>query len=1032
MSQEITQPQPSEQPLQHPSVQPGVHPISQFAARLDLHTRVLVFFSLLTLILSWPLPVRIFGWVPGVEQWAFDESTFVWNIWYFKHSIIDNLSSPLHSDLIYYPLGIDLVLYTYNFFNALIAQPLHVAISLVFASNITVLLSTILSGYGAFLLARYLLVRMIDDVRRTTDGGRQTTEHASRITHHELLITLSSLLAGVLYAFASNRAIYATLGHYDMVTTQWIPFYALTLLQSLDPWRSPAQRRRSALLAGIFFAFNGLAEMITAVFLAIFTLIVVAVKIAEARMSGDADARKRGSEEAMGRRGEEPKIDADQTTDDRRPTTEHAPRITHHALRITLPALAITGIVSFLLWSPVLIPILVQFLTDDFSLKGWGEAIPLSTDLLGWFTPTVVHPIFGGDLVTNLRTVLVNWTLPADMETGFRDVNTVFLGWVSAALALLGAIIYRRQVKIWTWTALIFGIFTLGPFLQINGRYRFDLDGVETSFPLPFALLHYIPIVKANRAPNRNSVLLMLGLAVLAAFAVYWIGERIKKKELRMGSEAVRKLATPILCSSLIFLVLFEHLALPLPLSDAQVPAVYETIAADPQPVSVMHAPLGWRNSFGVLGAERTLIQYYQSVHQKPMLGGNISRAPDFKMDYFQRIPFFQAIIEIESGRALSPELAAAAADQADQMIYLYNVGYVLLMPPIYERYPYADTWQATWNFFKEILPLEPQPFWTGEGIEAYRVVQPEGTDHFRVTLGQPGSFPYRAEGWDDVESDAPYGLPATWATAQQSCLLVPLRQVQAQADYQVTAQIHPFAYPGSPEQTATLLVNGQRFSNVSLANEWQTPAWTIPGAQLRNSVNEICLDWGYAAVPRQVLGGNRFIGATGVEMPLDVELNSFADGAFMSLFTEESGEQIDASAGRRGVNVTVLDPRNGQILEMQGFDTAANEFESEKLANFLNNVQPGHLVMVASRGEAGAFLIEEAVAGLRSLGADVTLDHLQQNYFSIVGVKGAGPGTAAQEIGAAGAYLRFSLTSTDRRSLAAAVGEVGVGRAGD
>jgi hypothetical protein len=521
----------------------------------------------------------------------------------------------------------------------------------------------------------------------------------------------------------------------------------------------------------------------------------------------------------------------------------------------------------------------------------------------------------------------------------------------------------------------------------------------------------------------------MLGLAVLAAFAIYWIGTKIKNKELRMSSGAVRKLATPILYSSFIFLVLFEHLALPLPLSDARVPAVYETIAADPLPVSVMHAPLGWRNSFGVLGAERTLIQYYQSVHQKPMLGGNISRAPDFKMDYFRRIPLFQAIINVETGRELSPELAAVAAEQADEMIYLYNVGYVLLMPPIRERYPYVDTWQATWDFFKATLPLEPDPFWTGDGIEAYRVVQPEGRDHFEVTLGQPGSFPYRGEGWDEVETDAPYGLPASWATAEQSCVLLPLRQVEPAANYQVTAQVHPFAYPGSPEQTATLLVNGERFSTAGLANEWQTQAWNIPGAQLHNSVNEICLRWGYAAVPRQVLGGDRFIGTTGIEMPLDAELNSFADGAFMSLFTEETGDQIDASTGRRGVNVTVLDPRNGEILEMEGFDTAANQFESDALASFLRTIQPGRLVMVATRGEAGAFLTEEAVAGLQSLGADVTLEGVQQRYFSIVGVKGAEPGTAAQEVGEEGAYLRFSLASTDRRTLAAAVGEVGIER---
>jgi len=54
--------------------------------------------------------------------------------------------------------------------------------------------------------------------------------------------------------------------------------------------------------------------------------------------------------------------------------------------------------------------------------------------------------------------------------TGFRDVNTVFLGWVSLALALVGVAVYRQRVRVWTWTAVVFGLFTLGPFLQINGR----------------------------------------------------------------------------------------------------------------------------------------------------------------------------------------------------------------------------------------------------------------------------------------------------------------------------------------------------------------------------------------------------------------------------------------------------------------------------------------------------------------------------------------------------------------------------------
>ena len=56
-----------------------------------------------------------------------------------------------------------------------------------------------------------------------------------------------------------------------------------------------------------------------------------------------------------------------------------------------------------------------------------------------------------------------------------------------------------------------------------------------------------------------------------------------------------------------------------------------------------MQLPLGWRNSFGVLGSEQTNLQYFQTAHGKPMLGGNISRAPAYKMDYFARIPLFKA-----------------------------------------------------------------------------------------------------------------------------------------------------------------------------------------------------------------------------------------------------------------------------------------------------------------------------------------------------------------------------------------------------
>jgi len=919
------------------------------------HRTVLALYTTLSVLLSWPLLPQILTHVPGVPQWAFDESTFLWNIWYFNHTVIDQLQSPLHSDLIWYPLGIDLILYTYNFFHALVAQPLLVAVNLPFASNVALLASTVLSGYGTFLLLTYLL-------RQSGASGRA--------------IAYAAFAGGALYAFASNRAIYAALGHYDMVTTQWIPFYALALLRLLDPALSSAQRRNAALLAGLFFAFNGLAEMITALFLAIFTLIVLGVYLV---------SRQRSVRQWVAMIG----------------------------------YLLLLGLVAFVVWSPALVPILTQFLTNDFSLQGWGEAIPLSTDLLGWFTPTVLHPQWGSDLVAELRRVQERAI--SEAVGGFRDLNTVFLGWVSLGLALLGAIRYRKQVRIWLWTSLIFGIFTLGPFLQINGRYRFDLDGEEATFPLPFVLLHYLPIIKANRAPNRNSVILMLGLAVLVGYGLYWLLQRRPGQRQRLA----RSLQTGVLLLATGAL-LYEHLALPAPLSDARIPAVYAQIAADPAPVSVLQFPLGWRNSFGVWGPEQTQLQYFQTAHGKPMLGGNISRAPDFKMGYFQRIPFFQALRNVQIGAAVSEELATAARDQAADLLYLYNTGYVLLYPPIPERYPYVNNWQATWDFVKATLPLAAEPFWTGDGIEAYRVVQPTGEDRFVIDLGAPGTFPYRGEGWDVAETDQQYEATTSWATAPQSRLFVPLRQVDQATTYTLRVQVHPYAYPGSAPQHVQLVVNGWQGETQQLTDGWQEVRWRVPGNALVDSLNEVALQWDWTAVPRTVLGGNRQIGTTGVTLPIDADLTAFADGGYIALF-DATGAQIDGSAGRRGVNVTVLDEQ-GEILEKVGFDTEANPFESEKLAAFLEEVTPGRPVLVVTYGNGTANLTAAAVAALRNLGADLTLAQLQGQQLALVGVQGASPGSAAVTVDPANAFLRISL-ERDRRPLAAAVDWVRIER---
>ena len=979
------------------------------------HLLVLGLYTLLSVLLTWPLVLHLTTHIPGVPQWAFDESTFVWNIWYFKQALIDGLQSPLHSELIWYPLGIDLILYTYNFYHVLAAMPLALATSLPLANNLTLLASTVLSGYGTWLLVSYLLGKLEIGDWRLGNARSPTLADSNRADAQSPNLPISNLqspnlqspvfwsafVAGAIYAFASNRSVYAALGHYDMVTTQWIPFYALALLRMLDNSLAPARRRRWAVLGGIFFALTGLAEMISALFLAMFTLIVVVIWALSTQRRKGAENHKSESTPNL----QSPNLPISQSL----------------TVRATLVNFLILGLVAFVFWAPALIPILGAFFTADYDLQGWGDALMLSADLRGWFTATVFHPLFGGDIVQELRLVqqrAANPELP-----GFRDVNTVFLGWVTLALALIGAFAYRRKVAVWIWTSVIFGVLTLGPLLQINGRYRFDLDGLETTVPLPFALLHFIPVIKANRAPNRNSVILMLGLAVLAGYGVYWLITRLRASDRAAWGAWLR----PALAALLAAAVIFEHMALPLPLSDARVPAVYDQIAATPGEFSILQVPLGWRNSFGVFGPEQTQLQYYQTAHGKPMLGGNISRAPEFKLEYFERIPYFQALTEIEFGRPVAPEVLEAAAAQAEDLMYLYDTRYVLLFPPIPGRPPYEDTWQASWDFVKDTLPLEETPFWAQDGIEAYRVRQPAGGDQFYLNLGVAGTYPYRGEGWDAAEVDTPYEESATWATGRQSRLFIPLRQVDADETYSVQLRAHPFVYPGAPAQHVTLTVNGQALEAQPLADGWQELGWQVPGAMLVDGLNRLELAWAYAAAPRDVIPGDRQIGSTGVQLPIDADLKAFADGGFIALF-DAAGEQSDGSAGRRGVNVTVLDPQTGEVLEKAGFDTATSAAESDRLVAFLDEIEAGQPVLVVTYGDATAFLGDDALAALGAIGASLAADDVRGNYLAIAGVKGAAPGSAAQVIDANDAFLRVSL-NRDRRPLAAAVDWISVGK---
>ena len=687
--------------------------------------------------------------------------------------------------------------------------------------------------------------------------------------------------------------------------------------------------------------------------------------------------------------------------------------------------LCFIGLLTLVFTAPFVLAVLPDFLDPAFAEPGWGEGLKLSADLIGLFTLTPLHPLAGVDWVSELRAVV-------EGTSRFNDANTLFLGYGILALALLGYLVRRREARVWLWSVMIFGILSLGPLLTINGQNRFNLDGLEVTYPMPFALLHYIPLINANRVPNRFGIPLTMALAVLVGYGVAWLLEQIN--QWRTAKESTTGITLPASRSTLhasrfplpligltiviLILLLFDQFSAPLPMTDARIPEVYAQIGAEAGDFTLMQLPLGWRNSYGALGAERTQLQYYQAAHRRPMLGGNTSRNPAFKFDYYANIPLFYALTEVELYRGVDELTLQRAREQAAELMALYNIKYLVIHDPIPHRKPYEDTFLATRNLALDLIPHRPEPVYRSPGVEAFAVDQANLPNPLLLDFGAWRSDPYRGEGW--AGNEEVYGATANWAAAPEATLFFPVR---GSGDRHVSLQIAPFTYPGMPPQAVTLTLNGQPLTDsFGLDEGWQTVETVLPESLLQHGLNRLTLHFASTAQPRQVLPANTAIGGTGATTPVDLEVNSGGDFAFITVGFGDSA--VDGSTHRRGLNLAVVDPVSGQLMAQQGFDTAANEFEAEALAQFLAEIPSGRLVIVATQGlDAAAYLNDNALAALQSIGLPATKP---TTPFSAIGVKGAAPGTAAVAAGEGTAYLRLGLAA-DTRQLAAAVDRVAI-----
>ncbi len=898
---------------------------------------VLILYLIISLIVTLPLATQFTTHVPGTTTWSLDEYGYVWNHWWFKFSLFDLQANPFQTRYLFYPLGTTLVLYAYTLLHVWLALPLQFALGLIPASNMTVWFSFAASAFGMYLFVLYLLRVSL----RTWNEcyGAQLGEIAADTRLH----TLAAFVAGVVYAFASNRYVYLSLGHYNIVASEWIPFYLLYLFKTLVE-----RRAKNAVMAGLFAAIALYTETTDGVLLVLLTL---AILVFEWRIALQAAA--------LGR-------------------------------------LALVAVTTAVLFAPLLVPTALEIFTSGYSLPGFGHSEQLLVDLNGFFAPTSLHPL-DRYWVQELDAV-------REHASRFSDVNTFFVGYVTALLALVGFAVFARRNKIWLGIALGFAVLALGPLLHVNGQSTFDLDGLEVNVPLPFLILHYIPIIRENRVPNRYSILVVIALAVLVAYAVWWLlwklSARVRYPQLGYLGAGVAGLLSALL--------IFEHLAVPLPLTDARIPDVYTAIGREPGNFTVLSVPLGMRNSFGQIGAEDTRTQYYQSAHHKYLLSGQIQRNPPYLFEYFQRVPVIASLLALEDYQPLDDATIARDKELAGRVVNFFDIRYVVVNPAIPGRPPYEDNRARVLEYLTQVLPLG-EKISDAEGLEAYRVQQPPLELPYRVEFGSALGVMHQGYGWLPAEPVA--DQTASWASQKRATLYLPLREVR---DYTLTLSALPFTYPNSPLQKFVIHVNGETLPPVTMTPGWNEYRLALPSSAVRAGLNEVELNFDYVVRPRDVLPTQYQIGGTGVSSPVDIAVASTPEFGSIKVNDRE------VSRLRRGYNLALIDPQSGRVLDVKNFDTGGTSIlESRALRAYIDGIPEGTIVAGAIQEDASAMLGESAATAILSLGLETNVRGHAGMTHAFIAVKGKAEGLEQAGDGASAVSVGHNL---DTRTLGAAV----------
>jgi hypothetical protein len=328
--------------------------------------------------------------------------------------------------------------------------------------------------------------------------------------------------------------------------------------------------------------------------------------------------------------------------------------------------LVIFVVLSFIIGLWLFLPTAIALLHgNSLSSTSYANSIQYnemwSSDLLSFFVPSYYNGAF-------------SWLTSGTYSTiyaGLSPERVAYLSFTVLVLAAYYAYRQKRHALPWIAGAIVFGLLSLGPYIEFNG----------TASPVPclYYAYHLIPWINIIREPGRFNLITTMFFAILSSLGVALLLEKGASKKSLLHNKAL------VICV-ISFLFLLESNGMPLGSSLSQlvsthvsVPPIYGMLATVQDNYSVLQLPAAAISYNTTLAIGKAT--YFTSITHRPLVGGYVTSSNSTDALLLDNIPLVlqdESLIAYGSIGYSSP-IAENYTNETLLTLYNYNTGFVVL-----------------------------------------------------------------------------------------------------------------------------------------------------------------------------------------------------------------------------------------------------------------------------------------------------------------------------------------------------------------